>query len=95
MGGSTQSRDEAVMITAQQSKEDMLAGIAMNCAYAVIAGQPTVTISVVNGKRPAGFPRGELLSLGTNGASNYAVNPVKVLAWIHAKTSSATPKGGA
>ena len=47
------------------------------------------------GKRLTGFPRGELLSLGTNGASNYAVNPVKVLAWIHAKTSSATPKGGA
>ena len=74
------------MITAQQSKEDMLAGIAMNCAYAVIAGQPTVTISVVNGKRPAGFPRGELLSVGANGAQNYAVDPIKLMAWVHSRT---------
>lgn len=74
------------MITAQQSKEDMLAGIAMNCAYAVMAGQPTVTISVVNGKRPAGFPRGELLSVGTNGAQNYAVDPIKLMAWVHSRT---------
>jgi len=74
------------MITAQQSKEDMLAGIAMNCAYAVIAGQPTVTISVVNGKRPAGFPRGELLSVGANGAQNYAVDPIKLMAWVYSRT---------
>ena len=74
--------------------EKTLADIVMSCAYAIIVGQPTVTISAT-GKRPAGFPRGELLSVGTNGERNYAVNPVKVLAWIHAKTSSATPKGGA
>ena len=71
-----------------------LNAIVMQCAFAILSGSPTVTISWT-GKRLTGFPRGELLSLGTNGASNYAVNPVKVLAWIHAKTSSATPKGGA
>ena len=69
--------------------DEMLAGIAMNCAYAVIAGQPTVTISVTGGKRPAGFPRGELLSVGTNGAQNYAVDPIKLLAWVHGRTRKA------
>lgn len=60
------------------------AELAMQCTYAVLTGQPTVTISAT-GKHLAGFPRGELLSVGTNGARNYAVNPVKVLAWLHAR----------
>ncbi len=65
-----------------------LTALVMRCALAVLAGQPTVTISAT-GKRPAGFPRGELLSVGTNGAHNYACCPVKVLAWIHGRTSRA------
>jgi hypothetical protein len=63
-----------------------LSALVMSCAYAVLAGQPTVTISAT-GKRPPGFPRGELLSVGTDGTHNYAAHPVKVLAWVHARTS--------
>lgn len=63
-----------------------LTALVMRCAFAVLAGEPTVTISATGGC-PRGFPRGELLSVGTNGAHNYACNPVKVLAWLHAKTS--------
>ena len=63
-----------------------LTALVMQCAFAVLAGQETVTISTT-GKQPTGFPRGELLSEGTNGARNYAMHPVKVLGWIHARTS--------
>lgn len=66
-----------------------LTALVMQCAFAVIAGQPAVTISTT-GKRPAGFPRGELLSVGTNGAHNYAVCPIKAMAWIHARTLKAS-----
>jgi hypothetical protein len=65
-----------------------LRDLVMRCVIAVIAGEPTVTISAT-GKRPAGFPRGDLLSVGTNGAQNYAVDPIKALAWIHARTCKA------
>lgn len=64
--------------------DDVLAELVARCAYAVLAGGATVTISSA-GKRPAGFPRGQLLSVGSNGSHNYAVCPVKVLAWIHAR----------
>jgi len=64
-----------------------LTALVMQCAFAVIAGQKTITISST-GNRPIGFPRGELLSVGTNGAKNYAVCPVKVMTWIHSRTSS-------
>lgn len=67
-----------------------LTALVMQCAFAVIAGQKTVTVSAT-GKRPAGFPRGELLSVGMSGAHNYAVCPIKVLAWVHARTTK-TPK---
>lgn len=68
-----------------------LSALVMQCAFAVLSGQPTVTISTPAGsKRPPGFPRGELLSVGSNGSSNHAVHPVKVLAWIHEKTSKKT-----
>ena len=63
-----------------------LADLAMTCAFACVSGQATVTISM-RGSRPAGFPRGELLSVGTDGAHNYACHPAKVLAWLHARTS--------
>ena len=74
------------MTRADIKADEILAGIAMNCAYAVIAGQRTVTISIVNGTRPKSFPRGELLSVGTNGAQNYAVDPIKLMAWVHSRT---------
>jgi len=63
----------------------VLADLAMTCAHACVAGWPTVHITT-RGKRPAGFPRGELLSVGTDGSRNYACNPVKVLAWLHSRT---------
>ena len=63
-----------------------LSALVLMCAYAVLSGQQTVTIGAT-GKRPAGFPRGELLSVGTNGTRNYACHPVKVLAWLHGRTS--------
>ena len=66
-----------------------LAGLAFDCARAVLEGRDTITVSKNGPKRVPGFPRGELLSVGTNGAHNYAVCPIKVLAWIHSGT-----KGG-
>lgn len=71
---------------ADDKQAKQLADIAITCALACVAGLPTVTIST-RGTRPAGFPRGELLSVGTDGARNYACHPVKVLAWLHGRTS--------
>jgi hypothetical protein len=76
--------------------ETPLVDLVMSCAFAIIAGQKTVTVSAT-GKRPAGFPRGELLSVGTNGAMNYAIDPIKALAWIHShrlKTHNVEVRGG-
>lgn len=53
------------------------------CIAAHLARQRLMTVSIVPGqKRPAGFPRGELLSIGTNGAKNYAVDPLKLLSFL-------------
>lgn len=53
------------------------------CIAAHMAHMRTMTLSIAPGqKRPAGFPRGELLSVGSNGAKNYSVDPLKVLAWL-------------
>lgn len=75
----------------EQTRPDefALAKLVMTCAYAVLAGQQTVTISAT-GKKPKGFPRGELLSVGSNGVRNYAHDPIKVLAWVRerAKTNA-------
>jgi hypothetical protein len=62
-------------------REKILADIAMTCALACAAGAQTVTLAV-RGKIPKGFPRAELLSVGSNGESNYAADPVRVLAWV-------------
>ncbi len=59
--------------------------LVLDCAAAILAGRPTVTVSA-RGKQPKGFPRGELLSVGTNGARNCAIDPVKLLAWVHGRT---------
>jgi len=64
--------------------------IAYACADACLAGG-NVTVSMRG--VPPGFPRGELLSVGTDGSANYSVNPVKVLGWIH-RMSSAGPNAG-
>ena len=65
---------------------EQLAALAVTCAYACVTGAATVTLSV-RGVRPAGFPRGELLSVGTDGAKNYAVDPIKALAWLRSRHS--------
>jgi uncharacterized protein YqfB (UPF0267 family) len=62
-----------------------LAGLAFDCARTILEGQATITVSIRKKQIP-GFPRGELLSVGTNGSHNYAVCPIKVLAWIHSGT---------
>jgi len=72
-----------------EEQKAQLAGLAFDCARAVLEGRDTITVSKYGPKRVPGFPRGELLSVGSNGAHNYAVCPVKVLAWIHSGT-----KGG-
>jgi len=74
-------------MTDEQSAQ--LAKVVFDCARAVLEGRDTVTISVAGPKRLPGFPRGELLSVGSNGSHNYAVCPLKVLAWVHSGT-----KGG-
>jgi hypothetical protein len=68
----------------EENSDGGLRALVMQCAFAVLAGQRTITVSTT-GKRLAGFPRGELLSVGTNGASNYAVCPVNALAWCHSR----------
>lgn len=70
-----------------------LAALVVRCATAVLVGQETVTLSAT-GRRPPGFPRGELLSAKDDGTRNYAVDPIKALAWIYSRTRAAQ-KGGA
>lgn len=41
----------------------------------------TVSLTLSKGEKPKGFPRGELLSVGSDGSRNYAFDPLKVLAW--------------
>lgn len=71
---------------ADQAKH--IADLAMHCAMCCLKGRDRVTVSLSAGPRPAGFPRGELLSIGSNGARNYSVDPLKVLAWMQ-KTAKA------
>ncbi len=70
-------------------KKSQLVTLAIECNRAILEGLDTITVSKDGPKRVTGFPRGELLSVGANGAHNYAVCPLKVLAWIHSGT-----KGG-
>lgn len=60
------------------------------CAGAVLAGT-TITLSLPVGaaRWPHGFPRGELLSVGSDGSKNAAFDPVKVLAWVQKATQNA------
>lgn len=58
------------------------------CARAVVEGQ-NITLSLPKGSRwPSGFPRGELLSVGTSGHKNCSFNPVRVLAWVQDTTAT-------
>lgn len=52
----------------------------------------TVSLTLSRGKKPKGFPRGELLSVCSDGARNYAFDPLKVLAWASREAAQdATP----
>lgn len=55
--------------------------LAAMCINACALGLDRITITVT-GARPKGFPRGELLSVSTNGHKNYSVDPVKVIGWM-------------
>ena len=68
------------------AEANQTADLAMMCAFACVSGSATVTLSV-RGLRPQGFPRGELLSIGTDGSKNYAVDPVKVLSWLRSRAA--------
>jgi len=62
--------------------------LCFDCARAVIAGR-NITLSLPYGDRwPAGFPRGELLSVNSHGARNVSFNPVRVLAWVQDSTKA-------
>lgn len=59
------------------------------CTQALIAGQ-RVTLSLPLGKTwPRGWPRGELLSVGTDGHRNVSYDPLRVLAWVQRATQAA------
>ena len=63
--------------------------LASQCCAAILTGQD-ITLSLPKGARwPHRFPRGELLSVGTNGSRNVRHDPIKVLAWVQSATLSA------
>lgn len=54
--------------------------LCFSCTQALMAGQ-NITLSLPKGyKWPHKFPRGELLSVGTDGARNVSFDPLRVLA---------------
>jgi hypothetical protein len=66
-----------------------LAGLVFECARTILEGQDAIVISIRDGRRVPGFPKGELMSVNQDGVHNYAVCPVKVLTWIHKQIKGA------
>lgn len=63
--------------------------LAAQCCAAILTGQH-ITLSLPKGARwPAKFPRGDLLSVGTNGSRNVSHDPLRVLAWVQRATLDA------
>jgi len=63
--------------------------LVFDSAKALMAGQ-NITLALPKGARwPHRFPRGELLSVGTNGARNVSFDPLRVLAWVQQATKAA------
>lgn len=59
------------------------------CATAVMHGQG-LTLTLPSGARwPAGFPRGELLSINKQGDKNVSFDPIRILAWMQKSTKAA------
>lgn len=59
---------------------------AVDCLLAGCA----VSLTLSRSERPKGFPRGELLSVGSDGSRNYAFDPLKVLAWVGREVNKAS-----
>lgn len=62
-------------------QSDAMTKLAMACVWACMTGSKTITVTL-KARRRREFPRGELLSVGDDGSHNYAMDPVRVLAWI-------------
>lgn len=65
----------------ESTASDAMLTLAQACVWACMTGNKTITVTL-KAKRAKGFPRGELLSVGTDGSHNYAMDPVRLLAWI-------------
>lgn len=56
-------------------------------AAACLVRSMTITLTHPAGEKPPkGFPRGELLSIGTDGCRNVAYDPLKILTWVQRET---------
>lgn len=72
-------------VLSDEEKKEAVVSLALNCAMASLEGR-RITVSLsASSKPPKGFllfVRGELLSVGSNGARNYSVDPIRMLAWM-------------
>ena len=75
-----------------RDQSDAMMKLAWACVWACMAGKKTITITL-KAKRSREFPRGELLSVEEDGSHNYAMDPVKVLAWIRDQNVKAREGG--
>lgn len=73
-------------------QSDAMTKLAMACVLACMTGNKTITLTL-KAKRSREFPRGELLSVGSDGSHNYAMDPVRVLAWIRDQNAKAREGG--
>jgi hypothetical protein len=73
-------------------QSDAMMKLASACVWACMTGNKTITLTLKS-KRSREFPRGELLSVGADGSHNYAMDPVRVLAWIRDQNAKAREGG--
>jgi len=71
---------------------DAMMKLAWACVLACMTGNKTITITLKS-RRNREFPRGELLSVGSDGSHNYAMDPVRVLALIRDQNVKAREGG--
>lgn len=58
----------------------------------IMVGSDRMTLSLEPGaKWPPGFPRGEMLSVGSNGMENRSFRVLKVLEWVQKRAKLMTP----
>ena len=75
-----------------RDQSDAMMKLAWACVWACMTGNKTITITL-KAKRSREFPRGELMSVGEDGSHNYAMDPVRVLAWIRDQNAKAREGG--